>query len=109
MTAPGQCRAPRRIGGWPGPLHNAAPAGEVLTAKQAPHRPNVWDGFQIRPTRHRPGARSARRKDDPRMMPQTASCLRGVSVMRTRTRTWRPRLELLEDRCLPSTFAAFDL
>jgi hypothetical protein len=29
--------------------------------------------------------------------------------MRTRTRTWRPRLELLEDRCLPSTFAAFGL
>ena len=29
--------------------------------------------------------------------------------MRTRTRTWRPRLETLEDRCVPSTFAAFDL
>src|SRR5262245_35376129 len=29
--------------------------------------------------------------------------------MRTRTRTWRPRLETLEDRSLPSTFAAFDL
>src|SRR5262245_8589729 len=29
--------------------------------------------------------------------------------MRTRTRTWRPYLEILEDRCVPSTFAAFDL
>jgi hypothetical protein len=29
--------------------------------------------------------------------------------MRTHTRTWRPRFEILEDRCLPSTFAAFDL
>src|SRR5215217_2423757 len=29
--------------------------------------------------------------------------------MTTRTRTWRPRLETLEDRCVPSTFAAFDL
>jgi len=29
--------------------------------------------------------------------------------MRTRNRTWRPRLEVLEDRCMPSTFAAFDL
>src|SRR5215217_2679213 len=28
--------------------------------------------------------------------------------MTTRTRTWRPRLETLEDRCVPSTFAAFD-
>src|SRR5262249_44169125 len=30
-------------------------------------------------------------------------------VMRTRPRTWRPYLEILEDRCVPSTFAAFDL
>src|SRR5438128_8371803 len=29
--------------------------------------------------------------------------------MRTRTRTCRLQLELLEDRCTPSTFAAFDL
>jgi hypothetical protein len=29
--------------------------------------------------------------------------------MTTRTRTWRPCLETLEDRCVPSTFAAFDL
>ncbi len=29
--------------------------------------------------------------------------------MRTRTRTWRPQLEILEDRCVPSTFAAFGL
>ena len=29
--------------------------------------------------------------------------------MRTRTRSWRPYLETLEDRSLPSTFAAFDL
>src|SRR5436305_10898049 len=29
--------------------------------------------------------------------------------MRTRTRTRRPHLETLEDRCTPSTFAAFDL
>src|SRR5262245_4727097 len=29
--------------------------------------------------------------------------------MKTRTRTHRPQLEILEDRCLPSTFAAFDL
>src|SRR5262245_50515399 len=29
--------------------------------------------------------------------------------MRTRTRTWRPHFEILEDRCMPSTFAAFNL
>jgi hypothetical protein len=29
--------------------------------------------------------------------------------MKTRTRTWRPHLETLEDRCVPSSFAAFDL
>src|SRR5215510_1312487 len=29
--------------------------------------------------------------------------------MKARIRTWRPRLEMLEDRCVPSTFAAFDL
>jgi pimeloyl-ACP methyl ester carboxylesterase len=29
--------------------------------------------------------------------------------MRTHTRTWRPHLEILEDRCVLSTFAAFDL
>jgi hypothetical protein len=29
--------------------------------------------------------------------------------MRPRTKTWRPRLEALEDRCTPSTFAAFGL
>src|SRR5262245_53761795 len=29
--------------------------------------------------------------------------------MRTRARTRRPRLEILEDRCVPSTVAAFDL
>src|SRR2546428_319929 len=31
-------------------------ADGVLTAKPAPHRPILWDGFEIRPTRHRPGA-----------------------------------------------------
>lgn len=29
--------------------------------------------------------------------------------MRTRTRGWRPHLEILEDRCTPSTFASFGL
>jgi hypothetical protein len=29
--------------------------------------------------------------------------------MKTRIRTWRPYLETLEDRCVPSTVAAFDL
>src|SRR5262245_34631835 len=29
--------------------------------------------------------------------------------MRTRTKAWHPRLERLEDRCVPSTFAAFGL
>jgi Bacterial virulence factor lipase N-terminal len=29
--------------------------------------------------------------------------------MSTRTRPWRPHVEILEDRCTPSTFAAFDL
>jgi hypothetical protein len=29
--------------------------------------------------------------------------------MSMRTRTWRPRFEVLEDRCMPSTFAAFGL
>ena len=29
--------------------------------------------------------------------------------MRTRTRTRRLHVEILEDRCVPSTFAAFDL
>src|SRR3954447_18285228 len=35
--------------------------------------------------------------------------MRGNLVMRTRTRTCRPNLEILEDRRVPSTFAAFDL
>src|SRR5262245_16554631 len=43
------------------------------------------------------------------MIPQTASFLRGVLVMRRRTSTRRPQLEILEDRCTPSTVAAFDL
>src|SRR5262245_34433905 len=29
--------------------------------------------------------------------------------MRTPYCSWRPRLEILEERCTPSTFAAFDL
>src|SRR5262249_28556837 len=45
----------------------------------------------------------------PRMIPQAVSSLRGCFVMTTRTRTWRPYLETLEDRCVPSTAAAFDL
>src|SRR5262245_10846662 len=43
------------------------------------------------------------------MIPQTVLSLRGVFVMRTRSKNLRPRLEILEDRCLPSTIAAFDL
>src|SRR5262245_37395130 len=43
------------------------------------------------------------------MIPQAVSTSRGVLVVRTRTRTWRPRLEALERRCTPSIFAAFDL
>src|SRR3954471_15147805 len=35
--------------------------------------------------------------------------MRGSLVMKTRTRTCRLHLEILEDRCVPSTFAAFDL
>src|SRR5262249_10367393 len=46
---------------------------------------------------------------DPRMVPQTVSSLRGGFVMRTHNKTLRPRFEILEDRSLPSTFAAFDL
>src|SRR5262245_16359648 len=46
---------------------------------------------------------------DPRMIPRTVSSLRGVFVMKPRTRTWRPYLEILEDRSTPSTFAAFGL
>src|SRR5262245_65680404 len=38
------------------------------------------------------------------MITQTVSCLRGVSVMRTRTRSPRLHVELLEDRWMPSTF-----
>src|SRR5262249_47456778 len=44
------------------------------------------------------------RNGDPRMITQTASCLRGVSVMRTRTRNLRLHVEQLEDRWMPSTF-----
>src|SRR5262245_50358732 len=43
------------------------------------------------------------------MIPQTVSSLRGLFVMKTRIRTWRPYLEILEDRFVPSTVAAFDL
>src|SRR5262249_39896008 len=43
------------------------------------------------------------------MVPQTASNSLGVCAMRTRARTCRLNLEVLEDHCLPSTFAAFDL
>src|SRR5262245_39744181 len=46
---------------------------------------------------------------DPRMIPQTTSFLRGVFAMRMRNRTRRLNVEVLEDRCTPSTFAAFDL
>src|SRR5262245_39560025 len=46
---------------------------------------------------------------DPRMIPQTTSFLRGVFAMRTRNKTCRLNVEVLEDRCVPSTFAAFDL
>jgi hypothetical protein len=38
------------------------------------------------------------------MIPQTAFSLRGVFIMKTRTRTWQPRLEILEDRTAPATF-----
>src|SRR5262249_34101699 len=61
------------------------------------------------PARHRPGARSARREGPYLLLPQTVPSLRGVVVVRTRPRTWRPHLEILEDRSLPSTFAAFGL
>ena len=37
------------------------------------------------------------------MIPQTASDLRGVFVMKPRTGTWRPSLELLEPRLVPSS------
>src|SRR5262245_46562297 len=43
------------------------------------------------------------------MIPQTTSFVRGVFAMKTRNRTYRPSVEILEDRCTPSTFAAFDL
>src|SRR4051812_4271156 len=43
------------------------------------------------------------------MISQTASFLRGVFAMRTRNRICRLNVEVLEDRCTPSTFAAFDL
>src|SRR5262249_26865298 len=45
------------------------------------------------------------------MIPQTVPLTRGDSDMKTQMRTWRPRLELLEDRSLPSctvTLAASD-
>src|SRR5690242_14939565 len=61
------------------------------------------------PARHRPGARSARRMGDPRMIPQTVFFLRGVFAMRMGNRTSRLNVEILEDRCTPSTLAAFDL
>src|SRR5262249_24918603 len=61
------------------------------------------------PDRHRPGARSARRDDCPRMIPQAACSLRGAFVMRIRNRICRLNVELLEDRATPSTFAAFGL
>src|SRR5262245_22560649 len=43
------------------------------------------------------------------MITQTVSCLRGVSVMRTRTRSPRLHVELLEDRWMPSTFLVENL
>jgi len=43
------------------------------------------------------------------MITQTILSLRGDFVMRTRTKPCRLRLETLEDRCLMSTFATFDL
>src|SRR5262249_34860316 len=45
----------------------------------------------------------------PRMITQTASCLRGVSVMRTRSRNPRLHVELLEDRWMPSIFLVENL
>src|SRR5262245_22839801 len=43
------------------------------------------------------------------MTSQTTFSPRGAFVMRSRTRNRRPHLEVLEDRCTPSTFAAFGL
>src|SRR5262245_8103900 len=43
------------------------------------------------------------------MIPQTTHSFRGGLIMRTRTRSCRLHLENLEDRCVPSTFATFDL
>ena len=60
------------------------------------------------PARHRPGAGSAPGFGDLAMIPQTTLICEEF-IVRTRTRTCRPHLEILEDRCMPSTFAAFGL
>src|SRR5262245_23922795 len=59
--------------------------------------------------RHRPGARSARRDHCPRMIRIPHLPCEEFCVMKTRTKRWRPYLEIVEDRCVPSTFAAFGL
>src|SRR5262245_46241909 len=64
------------------------------------------------PARHRPDARSARR---PRCSPHYTAD-RGTRLMLTNhrlrptpPRRFRPRLEVLEDRALPSTFTVLNL
>src|SRR5262249_21284928 len=52
----------------------------------------------------RPGARSARRERCLLIVSQTDNSLRGVSVMRSfRKISRRPRVEQLEDRCVPGS------
>src|SRR5262249_26360352 len=62
---------------------------------------------------HRPGTAPAlglrAGNGDPRMITADRIVLARSFPMKTRISTRRPRLEILEDRCLPSTFAAFDL
>src|SRR5262249_21811213 len=74
-------------------------AGGVLTAKKGtPLRPGTAPALGLRAG-----------NGVPRMITQTASCLRGVSVMRTRTGKPRLQVELLEDRWTPSTFLVENL
>src|SRR5262245_30449228 len=69
-----------------------------LPLREAPHRPGTAPALGLRAG----GNVSS-------MLTQTASSLRGDFVMSKRSLTRRLNLEFLENRCLLSTFAAFDL
>src|SRR5262245_55477406 len=97
-------------------------AGEVLTAKQAPHRPGTAPALGLRAGNDVPHSIA----DQPRKGELTMSFNSWLQNLRSalapgrgqrdhkrrgslRAATHRPNLEGLEDRCVPSAYAVTDL